>query len=284
MSRVFEALCKSEGNNKNTDLFSPESFFPEIESASDLTSVPAESAQIRPETRLVVWDSPHTLAADRFRRLRINLEKLQASGRLKTLLLTSPSPEDGKTTVTLNLATVLSSRAGCKVLLIEADLRCPSASRRLGLGKWEGLSACLTKGLDPIAAVRRIEPLGFYLMPAGELVANPTETLQSKQLTQLVQSLAGRFDWILIDSPPASPIADTLALKPQADACLVVARAAKTQREAIQETIRQFGSGFVLGVILNAVEGLERQHLEYYRDYYGTATMKAPPVAKKRTA
>ncbi|MGH9352755.1 MAG: CpsD/CapB family tyrosine-protein kinase, partial [Terriglobia bacterium] len=281
MSHVFEALRKSEGHKENGDFLSPEAFFGTIESAPELTSVPSENAKIRPESRLVVWDSPHTLAADRYRLLRMHLEKLQGGGKLRTLLLTSASPQDGKSTVVLNLATILAAQGKHKVLIIEADLRCPSLTRRLGLGRWEGLSGCLAHGIDPISAVRRIEPMGFYLLPAGELVANPTELLQSERLTQLVQSMSGRFDWVLIDSPPTSPIADTLALKPRADACLLVVRAGKTPREAVEESIRQFGPGFVLGIVLNGLEGLEREYSEYYSKYYGDAGARKPDVAPK---
>ncbi len=281
MSHIFEALQKSEGRAENGDSLSPEAFFRTLERTSDLASVASENAEIRPESRLVVWDSPHTLAADRYRLLRMNLEKLQGGGKLRTLLLTSASPQDGKSTVTLNLATILAGKGKHKVLVIEADLRCPSLSRRLGLQRWEGLAGCLEQGLDPISAIRRIQPLEFYLMPAGEPVDNPTELLQSERLTQLVHSMSRRFDWILIDSPPTSPIADTLALKARADACLLVVRSGKTPREAVEEAIRQFGPRFVIGIVLNALEGLDREYSEYYSKYYGEAGAKKPETAGK---
>lgn len=280
MSHVFEALRKSEGH-KSDFLLEPEVFFHTLDDAPELTSVPSEQAKIRPECRLVVWDNPDTLAADRYRLLRIHLEKLQAGGKLRTLLISSASPQEGKSTVTLNIATVLAAKGKRKVLIIEADLRCPSLARRLGLGQWNGLSGCLTEGYEPISAVRRIEPMGFYLMPAGEPVGNPTELLQSERLTHLVQFMSGRFDWILIDSPPTSPIADTLALKPRADAGLLVVRSAKTQREAVEESIRQLGPGFVVGIVLNGLEGLEREYSEYYSKYYGETVTQTSGIAPK---
>jgi capsular exopolysaccharide synthesis family protein len=278
MSHIFEALRKSE-QKENGDLLSPEAFLYTLENTPDLASVTSENAELQPESRLVVWDNPRALAADRYRLLRMNLEKLRGGRKLRTLLLTSPSPQDGKSTVTLNLATILADRGKHKVLIIEADLRCPSLSRRLGLRRWEGLSGCLEHGLEPISAVRLIQPMEFYLLPAGKLVANPTELLQSERLTQIVQSMSNRFDWILIDAPPTSPIADTLALKSRADACLLVVRSGKTPREAVEEAIRQFGQAFVAGIVLNALESLDGEYSEYYSKYYGDAGAEKPEAA-----
>lgn len=276
MSHVFEALRKSEGHGANSDfVFAPEPFFEVIEDAPELTSVPIEQAKIGPESRLVVWDQPGALAADRYRMLRVQLEKLQSAGKLKTLLITSASAQDGKSTVTLNLAAMLAAKGKRKVLIIEADLRRPSLAGRLGMAKGRGVSGCLAEGLDPVAAMRRIEPMGFYLLPAGKPASDPTELLQSERLTRLVQSMSGHFDWILIDSPPTSPIADALTLKPRADAALLVARSGKTQREAVEESIRQLGQGFVIGLVLNGVEGLDREYSEYYSEYTAQAAPRA---------
>ncbi len=269
MSHVFEALRKSKGQAENEDVFAPEAIFRTPEKVPDFGSIRTENAEIRPEVRLAVWDNPGTLAADRYRLLRLQLEKLQSKRTLRTILLTSASPQDGKSTVALNLAVVLAGQGKHRVLVLEADLRCPSFVRRLGLSPWKGLSECLAHGLDPVTAVRRVDPLQFYLLPAGERVDNPTELLQSERLTHLVQAMSGWFDWILIDSPPVSPIADTLALKPRADASLLVVRSGKTPREAVEEAIQQLGPGFVMGIVLNGAKSLNRKYAEYYSKYYG---------------
>ncbi|HUY12939.1 MAG TPA: CpsD/CapB family tyrosine-protein kinase [Terriglobia bacterium] len=269
MSHVFDALKKAEGKNSDGAYVSPESFFETIEETSELIAVPSERANLGPESRLVVWSNPRSLGADRFRLLRMQLQKLQERGKLKKLLLTSPFPQDGKSTVSLNLATALAGQGKQKVLLMEADLRCPSLLLRLGLKPWPGLSECLQCGSDPVSTLRRIEPLDFYLLPSGASDTNPTELLQSERFAQVVKDLSGYFDWILIDSPPTSPIADTLALKQQTDGCLLIARSGKTPRESVEEAIRQFGPGYVIGIVLNGLEGLEREYSEYYRKYYG---------------
>lgn len=271
MSHVFQALRKSEGQTGEEPFISAEALFETFENLHDLGAVPAERANLRPESRLVVWDQPRTLGADRFRLLRMHLQKLQAGGKLKSLLLTSPSPQDGKSTVSLNLATILADKGKRKVLLLEGDLRCPSLTGRLGLKPWTGLSECLRDSSDPVLSLRRIEPLGFYLMPAGAPAGNPTELLQSEKFARTMQTFSAYFDWIIIDSPPASPVADTLALKAHADAGLLVIRAGKTSREEVEETLRQFGAGYMIGALLNGLEGLEREYSEYYSKYYGGA-------------
>ncbi|HTV55453.1 MAG TPA: CpsD/CapB family tyrosine-protein kinase [Terriglobia bacterium] len=276
MSHIFEALRKSEGSLLDETLAGPETFFEVLERREDLRSVPAEQVEIKPETRLVVWENPRSLWADRFRILRMHLQKLRNAGKLKTLLLTSPSPQDGKSTVALNLATTLVGREKSKILLLEADLRCPSLTSRFGLKPWPGLAECLDSDTDPIRSVRRIDPLGFFLLPAGSPARNPTELLQLDRLTQVIGTLSACFDFILVDCPPTSPVADTLALKSRADASLLVVRAGKTSRESVEESIRLLGKSHVLGIVLNGLVGLEKEYSDYYRKYY-RQTDPAPP-------
>lgn len=277
MSHIFEALRKSEGSLVEDTLAAPENLLEVLEKNEDLKSVPAEHVEIKPESRLVVWDNPRSLWADRFRIIRMQLQKLRAAGKLKTLLLTSPAPQDGKSTVALNLATTLVGKEKNNILLLEADLRCPSLTARLGLTPWQGLSECLENDADPLLSVRRIEPLGFFLLPAGRPARDPTELLQSERFTQVVRGLAVHFDFVLVDSPPTSPIADILALKSKTDASLLIVRAGKTSRESIEESIQQVGKSHLLGMILNGLDGLEKEYSDYYRKYYSQpATQETP--------
>jgi Mrp family chromosome partitioning ATPase len=133
------------------------------------------------------------------------------------------------------------------------------------------LAECLQGDSDPIAALRRIQPLGWYFLSAGTSVSNPTELVQSEHFSQLVAMFEARFDWILIDAPPVTPVADLLALRAQADGCLLVVRAGQTPREAVEEAVRQLGREHVLGIILNGVEGLGRRYSQYYGKYYEAA-------------
>jgi capsular exopolysaccharide synthesis family protein len=238
-------------------------FLKGLERANSHLPFPTETSRVSPESRIVVYSNPRSAGADRFRLVQMRLKSFQVSKRLRSLLITSPFPGDGKSTVALNLATALSDKGKRPVLLVEADVYRPSLLTKLGLKPWPGLTECFERKSDPMMAIRRIEPLGFYLLPAG----SPTEggnILQSAFTSELMEGLATSFTWILIDSPPTTPIAEILALKAQCDATLLVTRAGKTPREAIEEAAQHLGRDHILGIILNGVEGLDRVYSKYY--------------------
>jgi succinoglycan biosynthesis transport protein ExoP len=147
------------------------------------------------------------------------------------LLITSPLAHDGKSTVTLNLATALAEGGTRKVLVIDADLRGSTLLLQLGLSAGAGLTDCVEAGLNPLLAMRNLKPLGWYLLPAGERRGNPTEMLQSPALHDVVQRLLPHFDWILFDTPPIVPLSDAISLRQQVDASLLVVRAGTPHRK-----------------------------------------------------
>jgi len=241
----------------------PDEFLNGLERADTYLPFRAVVSPVPPESRLVVHSDPRSAGADRFRLVQIRLKHLQASKNLKSLLITSPLPGDGKSTVALNLAAALSEKGKWAVLLLEADVYRPSLSQKLGLNPWPGLTECFDKKGDPMQAIRRIDPLGFYLLPAG----SPTEggsILQFAFTSQFLEGLKATFKWILIDSPPTTPMAEILALKAQSDATLLVARAEMTPREAIEDAARTIGRDHILGIVLNDVKGLDHVYSKYY--------------------
>jgi len=254
----------------------------ELKKCYEPPQIPVEEAQIRPESRIVFHTDPRSPGADRFRFLRMRLRELWEVGKLRTLLITSPLPGDGKSTVALNLAAALAEQGKRAVLLIEADLYHPSLTQQLGLKPAPGLAECLESGLSPVSTVRRIEPLGLYLLSSGEPHSNPTELLQSEALSGIMEELSPHFDWIIIDSPPVTPLTDALSLARHTDASLLVARAGHTPREAIEETLRLLGHEQVLGILLNAVEGLNRLYSKYYGYYGSNSSSSTAPRTDKR--
>ena len=268
LSRYFEVLRKRQ--EQAGDLCSePLGREPQdTDKSYGLAQIPVKEVRIQPESRIVCHSEPTSPGADRFRLLRMRLRELWNGGALRTLLITSPLPGDGKSTIALNLATALAERGKRTVLLIEADLHHPTLSQQLEIEAEHGLAECLEDGLDPVKLVRRLEPLGWYLLPSGHARSNPSELLQGESVSGIIQELARHFDWILVDSPPVVPLTDALSLARQVDASLVVARAGSTPREAIEHTLELLGPEQVLGVILNGIEGLHRQYSKYY-GYYG---------------
>lgn len=240
----------------------------------DFSMAPVERAEIPPETRLVFHTDPRSQAADRYRFLRMRLRELGQSGKLKTILVTSPLPHDGKSTVCLNLATALAEGGNKNVLLIEADLHQPSLTGKLGLKTWAGLADCLDGTVDPSAAIRQIDPLNWCFLPAGGTRAIASELLQTAALAGVMSKITPHFDWIIVDSPPVLPLSDATSLTRYADATLLVARADQTPREAIEETITTIGRQRIIGVLLNGVGSSDRSYSKYHKPYYSNKPEK----------
>jgi len=277
VSRVYDALRKLEEQGKDSVSDSLKAPILPPKGAEQLLSAPALHASIGPQSRIVVFNDRRGPGAERFRLIRMALRNANPGGLQKVLLITSPLPQDGKSTVALNLATSLADKGKVKVLLLEADLHRPSLLEHLGLGPVPGISEVLEGHAELAAVVRPIEPLGFYLLPAGHPPDNPTELLQTERFTALLRDCRACFDWILIDCPPAFPLADVTALKAHADGVLMIARADSTPRESVQEAIQLFKPGQVIGMILNAAHGVN----ELYSNYY---YRKDTPSASQRPA
>jgi capsular exopolysaccharide synthesis family protein len=227
-----------------------------------------EQAKITPASRVVFHIDPRGPAADRFRFLRMRLREYWSSGKLKKLLVTSPLAHDGKSTVLLNLATALLERGKRSVLIIEADLHHSSIAQTLQLHTWAGLTECLRDdSISPLSHVRRVDPFGWHLLPAGEPRGNPTELLQTRALGTVIQQLSACFDWVLIDSPPSIPLTDAIALQQHADASLLVVRAGQTPREAVEQTVSLLGPTKLVGIVLNGVE--RHNQPNYQQRFYG---------------
>jgi succinoglycan biosynthesis transport protein ExoP len=115
--------------------------------------------------------------------------------------------------------------------------------------------------------LRRVEPLGWYLLPAGQPQGNPTELLQSPVVSDVFEALRPYFDWILIDTPPVIPLTDTLSLRQYVDAGLLVVRADCTPRDAVEAAIGRVGAQHLLGIVLNGSEELDRLYSDYRKVY-----------------
>ncbi|GEM_PF-1172575 len=236
-------------------------------SVFDLNQVPVEDATITSASRLVYHLDPDSPGADRFRLLRMHLGRLWESGKLRTLFVTSARAKDGKSTIVLSLATALAERGQRNILVIDGDLVRSSVAERLGIENRRGLAECLEDSLNPLLLVRRIGPLGWYLLSSGRPNTNPTELLQSSALSNVFEVLRPHFDWIIIDTPPVIPLTDTLSIARYADAGLLVLRADRTPRHAVQNAIARIGSQHLLGMILNGSEECERLYSQYNKSY-----------------
>jgi capsular exopolysaccharide synthesis family protein len=293
MSRIFDALQRSkvEGNGFEFPLIS--SLAAEAPQATEKTEVTeadvdnlgdSDIPQVQtlaisrsPENRLVCLTDQASLSAEKFRFLGVRLRQLQQTRPLKTLLITSTIPEEGKSMVSANLAIALAQRRH-KVLLVDGDLRRPSLSGRFGIPKTlPGLSEWLQGGLGAITSIYRLEDAGFWFLPAGGPPENNLDLIQPQLLSQLMNQLRGWFDWILIDSPPVVPLADTSVWMRSADGILLVAREGTTQKRQLQRGLQALEKSKLLGVVLNGSTSTE--HDNYYQHY---VSLSDKPHAKSR--
>ncbi len=217
------------------------------------------------ESRLISYTDRESLGAEKFRFLGVRLRQLRQTRPLKKLLVTSTLPEEGKSTVSTNLAATLARKPQQKILLLEGDLRRPVIAQNLGQPKLPGLTEWLKAKPGPITNIYFLEGPGFYLLPAGVPADNPLELMQSGRLPGLIEELTARFDWIIIDSPPLLPLADTSLWSRLADGTLLVVREGKTEKQQLQRGLASLDSANLLGVIVNNCTSTD--HREYYSRY-----------------
>ncbi len=211
--------------------------------------------------------------SERLRTLRSRLYQIRATRELKKIVVTSALPAEGKTFIACNLAQVIVRQPDRRVLLIDADMRCPRLHFALGAPKTPGLTDYLRgeAKLEEVVQMGGHENLCF--IPAGSEVANPGELTASANFKQLLQRVTPLFDWVILDSPPVLPVSDTLVLADLVDGVLQVVRAASTHFEDAQKASREFRDKNLLGVVLNQAD--EAKKYGYYSEYYGTPSAKA---------
>jgi polysaccharide biosynthesis transport protein len=228
---------------------------------------------------------PRSTVAEAYRAARTNLTYAIDLGRdRRMVLVTSPGPGEGKTTTTANLAVVF-GLAGHRVCIVDTDLRRPTMHRVLGLENGEGLtSLLLAREPDIDHAVQRTIYTNVSALTAGPLPPNPSELLGSARMQEVLERLRGRFDVILLDSPPALVVTDASVLSTLVDGLVIVARAGKTRRGALRATVEELAqSGRPLaGVILNRVAGRESGY--YYYAYGRSYGEDADDDRRPRTA
>ena len=227
-------------------------------------SFPSLEVSFAPDSHFVFFTQPESLAAEKFRFLGVRLRQIRQNRPLKKVLVTSTIPEEGKSLVTANLAGALARRKE-RVLLIEGDLRRPVLAQELGLGTLAGLAEWLQSRNQAPSNIYHLNGPGFWIMPAGHPPANTLELMQSGRLSALLRQLANSFDWIIVDSPPLLPLADTTVWSRLTDGTLLVAREGTTQKGPLQRGLEMIKKSNLLGVVLNGCTDVD--HENYYRRY-----------------
>lgn len=283
LSAVVGAMVAVGGvflrENLDTTVKSPE----EVESLAQLPVLgkiwdePTLSSINGAGDRMVVLARPLSITAEAYRLLRANLQFAAVDHSLKALLITSPAPQDGKSTVALNLGLVLGA-AGKRVILVDADMRRPQLCHYTGVKREPGLSEALvdrsTDWRDYLKPVEGAE--NVMILPPGKHPPNPSELLGSRRMAELLKALRQIENVVVvIDSPPVLAAADAVILAPQVDGVLTVLRVGQTDQRAAAQSIEQLrrSGARLIGTVLSRVPTGGKSGYYYY--YYSSEEKEA---------
>ena len=215
---------------------------------------------------LIVQDVPANFV-EAFKSIRTNVLFSSAEEGLRSVVVTSAGPGEGKSIVAANLAISL-AQAGQRVLLIDADMRRPRVHEIFQQDEEPGLSNVLTGNSKTAESVRKTGVPGLWLLPSGVIPPNPAELLGSRRSLEFVASLEDHFDWAIIDSPPVLAVADSSIAANRASGLVFVVNSDKTSRQSAHAAIEQLESAnaHIIGSVLNRVDIVK--HPYYYASYY----------------
>jgi receptor protein-tyrosine kinase len=216
--------------------------------------------------KLVAGEAAAPVSIEQYRRLAATLHELQLERELKTLMITSALPREGKTLTVTNLALTLSGSYARRVLLIDADLRRPSVHDVLNLSNTAGLSEALASNRAELP-ICQVSPL-LTVLTAGKPQENPMALLTSVRMQRLLDESAARFDWVLLDAPPVGFMPDAGLLARMTRASLFVISAGSTPYHLVQRATSELGLDCIVGTVLNRIADQNIPATGYYRGYY----------------
>jgi succinoglycan biosynthesis transport protein ExoP len=223
------------------------------------------------ERDLGVFLDPKSVAAECCRSIRTNILFMSPDRPLKTMVVTSPSPQEGKTTTAINLGVTM-AEAGGRVLIVDTDMRRPRLHRSFGVPNQTGISTVIVGKATLEEAIKRTDVPNLNVLPCGPVPPNPSELLHTDRFRVVLEECAKLYDRIILDSPPTSAVTDPAVLGNLADGVVLVVKAGETTREAAMHARRQLATAKarLFGVVVNAIDfsnpayGYEY----YYRNYY----------------
>jgi non-specific protein-tyrosine kinase len=218
---------------------------------------------------LITVRHPRSPVSEAFRSLRTNLQFAGIDTPVRTLLVTSPSPADGKTTIVANLASVI-AQSGQNVVMVDADLRRPRIHRMFQLSNRVGLTDQFIRTQDRFdGALKSTEVAHLHAITSGNLPPNPSELLSSGRMSEILKLLRDQFNTVIVDSPPTLLVTDAMVLASRVDGVLLVVKPSVTKWAALRQSIEQLQrvKANLLGIVVNDVN-IGRSRYYYYRGYY----------------
>ncbi|EOO33019.1 tyrosine protein kinase [Bacillus cereus] len=218
----------------------------------------------KPLRQLITHKEPKSRIAEQYRNIRTNIEFTSVDNHIRSIIVTSVDPGDGKTTTIANLAVVFGQQ-GKKVLLIGADLRKPTLQNLFAAYSPNGLTNLLSGQTSFVQCIQKTDIENVYIMSAGPIPPNPAELLGYRKMDEVLLEAYKMFDIVLIDTPPVMAVTDAQILANKCDGVVLVARSEKTEKDKLIKVkqILDKASGKLLGVILND----KREEQESYGYY-----------------
>ncbi|KGL42243.1 hypothetical protein BMT55_15110 [Listeria newyorkensis] len=215
-------------------------------------------------SKLLIKHQKGSKIAEQFRMIRTNIEFISKKRSLKTIMITSTKPQEGKSTIIANLADVM-GRQDLHVLIIDADLRLPSQHYILGADNSVGLTDILEETVDLEAVIQNTVLVNVDIIPAGQSPNNPSELLSKPALAALLETVKKQYDFILVDAPPVI-VADTTIIAQEIDGIIMVAEENKTPKQKFQKALTTLKSTHtpILGIILNKTKQDKSSKYYYY--------------------
>lgn len=233
----------------------------------DIENAQSFMVQPSPTSRLVAWTDPNSLGAEKFRALAVRLGNMRTQHDLNSLQVTSSVINEGKTLVAVNLAVTLAKHSGSKTLLIEGDLHRPTLASLFGLKQLQGISDWWSGREHDIARfLVRFNGMPLWFLPAGKPCDRPSEILHSARIQEAFAQLAGRFEWIVVDSTPMLPVIDANLWSRLVDGTLLVVREGIAPLKALKNGLQSLDHPKLIGVVVN--EASEFDQIDYDGQYY----------------
>ncbi|RLQ86606.1 CpsD/CapB family tyrosine-protein kinase [Planomicrobium sp. Y74] len=216
--------------------------------------------------KLVVRTNPHSISTEQYRTIRTNILFSMPADDMKTILFTSPSKEEGKSTTCSNMAVVF-AESGKRVLMIDGDMRRPTLHHTFHMSNKSGLSNLLLGKGRLADTIKKSGVKNLDLLLCGQIPGNPAELLQSPEMDILLKEVREIYDLILIDSPPLLAVADSKILANKCDGSVLIINTGKTEKASVVKARDALvtAKAFVLGVVLNNFD-LAKNH-SYYQNY-----------------
>lgn len=236
---------------------------------------------------LFVHTAPKSAASECLRAVRTNLLFMSPDKPLKTIMVTSAGPQEGKTTTATSLAITMVG-SGNRVLLVDADMRRPRVHRIFGVPNGQGLSSLILGDGQLETTVKATAVEGLDILPCGPIPPNPAELLHTAGFQRVLQEAAQRYDRVIIDSPPIGVVADAVVMGTQVDGTLLVLKAGKTDRDAARQSVKQLKDvqAAIFGAVLNDLDLNDQRYGKYsyyyqYGYYYGHGSDKQATASNK---